>query len=191
MSIKVVLVGDTQVGKTCIISRLVNDVFKGNNPATIGAAFQTFSLTTDSGTVTLQIWDTAGQEKYRSLTPMYYRSAEIAILCYDVTNARSFESMEQWTNELVEKAPPNMQLIIAGNKIDLAEERVISEASARAFADKNGAAYYAEVSAKAGEGVKELFIKAAECAEARHAANATSRPSADLARPAEPGKRCC
>ena len=188
---KVVLVGDSQVGKTCIISRLVNDVFKTNNPATIGAAFQTFTVSTATGTVALQIWDTAGQEKYRSLTPMYYRAAEIAILCYDVTNARSLEAMEQWTNELVEKAPPNMQLIIVGNKIDLAEERVIDKATAASFASKHGAVHYAEVSAKTGEGVKELFVKAAEFAETNHVLQTPGSKRADIARPNSDSSGCC
>ena len=188
---KVVLVGDTQVGKTCIISRLVNDVFKTNNPATVGAAFQTFTVSTATGTVALQIWDTAGQEKYRSLTPMYYRSAEIAILCYDVTSAKSFDAMEQWTNELIEKAPPNMQLIIVGNKIDLVEERVIDKATAMSFASKHGAAHYGEVSAKTGEGVKELFVKAAEFAETNQAVQTPGSKQADIVRRNSNSSGCC
>lgn len=93
-SLKVVLVGDTKVGKSCILSRFVQGTFDRDIPATIGAAFFTKVLTTSSGNVRLQLWDTAGQEKFRSLTPMYYRSAAVAVLVYDVTSKDSLEGLE-------------------------------------------------------------------------------------------------
>jgi small GTP-binding protein len=158
----VVLVGDTQVGKTCIIANLVNNTFKSSSPPTIGAAFQTHVLPTPQGPVTMQIWDTAGQEKYRALAPMYYRSADIAMLVYDVTQLDSFDAMEQWASELAEKAPQNLQLMVVGNKIDLMDDRVVQADTADAWAQLHNARCYMEVSAKTGVGIDRLFAKAAE-----------------------------
>jgi small GTP-binding protein len=164
---KVVIVGDTQVGKTCLISYLVSNTFKSYSPPTIGAAFQTYSITTSQGPTTLQIWDTAGQEKYRALAPMYYRCADIAILVYDVTRLATFEALQDWCSELAEKGPANLEVVIAGNKTDLAQDRVVETSAARAFAAEHGAKWFAEVSAKTGAGVFALFAKAAEIVIAR------------------------
>jgi small GTP-binding protein len=172
---KVVLVGDTQVGKTCIVANLVGNTFKSSSPATIGAAFQTHVIATPQGPITMQIWDTAGQEKYRALAPMYYRSADIAILAYDVTQLDSFEAMEQWSNELAEKAPPNLQVIIVGNKIDLKDDRVVQADTADQWAKDHGAKLYIEVSAKTGHGIMQLFAKAAELVASARTLNAQTK----------------
>ncbi|EAX99855.1 small GTP-binding protein, putative [Trichomonas vaginalis G3] len=148
---KIVLVGDTQVGKTCVLARLINKEFKSDSQATIGAAFQNYFLQTPAGFVQLQIWDTAGQEQSRSLAPMYYRAASVAILFYDVTNLKSFQALKDWMDELQEKAPVQLQIVIVGNKCDL-EDRVVSTTTAQQFAKQNGAAFYCETSAKTGEG---------------------------------------
>jgi small GTP-binding protein len=154
---KVVLVGDSQVGKTCIVTHLVSGTFRDSMPATIGAAFQTHTLSTTKGIVTLQIWGTAGQEKYRALAPMYYRSAEIALLVFDVTNRDSFAALEQWVHELSEKAPAYLQVVIAANKIDLKDDRIVSREVAERFAKCHNVKMHTEVSAKAGDGIVELF----------------------------------
>jgi small GTP-binding protein len=161
MPMKVVLVGDTQVGKTCIVTRLVSGTFRPSMPATIGAAFQTHSLSTPQGITTLQIWDTAGQERYRALAPMYYRSAEVAILVYDVTSTESFEGMQQWVTELSEKAPSFLKVAIVGNKIDLTDDRTVAQGMGKAFAEQHGVKVYAEVSAKTGDGIVNLFTNVA------------------------------
>ena len=168
---KVVLVGNTQVGKTCLVSRLMTGTFRANSPATVGAAFQDHVMTTDKGIVSMQIWDTAGQEKYRSLTPMYYRNAHAAVLVFDVTNKESYESLEQWATDLEEKTTTDIKIFIAGNKCDL-ENRQVSEEEAREFAFKHGAICYVETSAKTGNGVLELFTKVAETCENVGKANA-------------------
>ncbi|KAH0788996.1 small GTP-binding protein [Histomonas meleagridis] len=164
-TLKVVFVGDTQVGKSCVIERFVNRKFKLNPTATIGAAFQTQILETPNGSVKLQIWDTAGQEKYRSLAPMYFRSADVAILCYDTTNMESFESLDSWTSDLAQKAPVQMKLLMVGNKIDLEDERVIPIEKAKLYAEQHNAIYM-ETSAKTGDGIDEMFRYIAEnCVE--------------------------
>jgi small GTP-binding protein len=159
---KVVLVGDQQVGKTSIIAHLVTNTFNPATSPTIGAAFQTYCMATAHGPVTMQIWDTAGQEKYRALTPLYYRSADVAVLVYDITQVASFHGMERWSHELAEKAPPNLRVVIVGNKSDLIDGREVDAHGARAWAEEHGAKRYAEVSAKTGDGISDLFLGIAE-----------------------------
>jgi small GTP-binding protein len=158
---RVVLVGDTQVGKTCILNRLTSGIFRENSSATVGAGFQTHVLSTPTGHVTMQIWDTAGQEKYRALAPMYYRSAKVAILCFDVTNANSFHALESWAGELSAKGSEELHTIVAGNKADLADQRAVPRRAGQEFSEKVGAAVYIECSAKTGIGVIEVFTRAA------------------------------
>lgn len=161
-SLKVVLVGDTKVGKSCILSRFVQGTFDRDIPATIGAAFFTKVLTTSSGNVRLQLWDTAGQEKFRSLTPMYYRSAAVAVLVYDVTSKDSLEGLEAWSAEIADKAPHNIKIVVIGNKTDLTEERQVREEEGRELADQLNAVVFGETSAKNGDGIEEVFKKVAE-----------------------------
>ncbi|KAH0786131.1 small GTP-binding protein [Histomonas meleagridis] len=174
MGIKVVLIGDTQVGKTCVLTRLTSGSFKPY-PPTIGAAFQNYIMTTDKGSVELQIWDTAGQEKFRTLAPMYYRAAQCAILFFDLTQASSFQNLEQWSSELEDKTDGNMRVFLVGNKVDLADQRVISSEDAKSFSFEHGMVEYFETSAKTGEGVRELFTRVAECASTFKATPATEQ----------------
>ena len=156
-SLKVVLVGDTKVGKSCILSRFVQGTFDRNMPATIGAAFLTKVITTPNGPVRLQLWDTAGQEKFRSLAPMYYRSSAVAVLVYDVTSKQSLDGLEDWAAEIADKAPHNIKLVVVGNKIDMVEERCVPEVSGQEFARNLHAVLHKETSAKTGEGINEVF----------------------------------
>lgn len=161
-SLKAVLVGDTKVGKSCILSQFVQETYDKNMPATVGAAFLTKIVTTESGPIRLQLWDTAGQEKYRSLAPMYYRSAAAALLVFDVTSKSSLENLKNWNQEICEKAPAGIQIFVVGNKIDAVDDRVVSSDAGRAMAQELGASYYFETSAKTGEGINNLFNKVAE-----------------------------
>jgi len=161
-SLKVVLVGDTKVGKSCILSRFVQGTFDRNMPATIGAAFLSKVITTSNGPVRLQLWDTAGQEKFRSLAPMYYRSSSVAVLVYDVTSKSSLTNLEDWSAEIADKAPHNIKLVVIGNKSDMVDERVIPTDMAQEIANKMGAVLFAETSAKTGAGINEIFSKIAD-----------------------------
>jgi len=161
-SLKLVLVGDTKVGKSCILSRFVQGTFDKNTPATIGAAFLTKVISTAQGSVRLQLWDTAGQEKFRSLAPMYYRSSAVAVLVYDVTQRTSLDGLEDWAAEIADKAPPNIKLVVIGNKIDDVENRKVKTEEGQALATNLNAVYYGETSAATGEGINEVFNKIAE-----------------------------
>jgi len=153
---KVVLLGDSGVGKTSIVQRFITGKLGDSIKPTVGAAFLTKPIVVDGRVIELRIWDTAGQEVYRGLAPMYYRSANIAVIVFDVTAHSSFESVEFWVKELKKNLKDNVVLIVCGNKIDLEEERCISKEEAKGFADKNGA-LYCEASATKGHGVNMVF----------------------------------
>jgi small GTP-binding protein len=158
---KIVLIGDTEVGKTSIVSRLVKGRFEDNCEATIGAALQNYIVQRQSGNVSLQIWDTAGQEKFRSLTPMYYRTANVAVLVYDITKQETFQGLESWVKEVTDKGPQGLKVVIVGNKKDIEEERSTSAKSGEDFCFRHQCCFFMEVSAKTGEGISELFDKIA------------------------------
>ncbi|KAH3765971.1 Rab GTPase [Pelomyxa schiedti] len=159
--VKLVLVGDSNTGKTCIVERLCRNDYEKTTP-TIGASFQVHRVPVDDRDVKLEIWDTAGQERYRSLTPMYFRGASAAIVVYDITSADSYEVMQRWVDELKVRAQPNIILAIAGNKLDLADHRVVPTATAQEYVRQlaqSGAQspIFMECSAKTGQNIKQLF----------------------------------
>jgi Ras-related protein Rab-5C len=154
--LKVVLVGQARVGKSCLLRRIVDDTFDDQQINTIGTAFSTVLRQTPSGTLQLQIWDTAGQEQYRSLASMYYRNAHVALLVYDYTQGDSLTRLTEWTEEVSSYAPGNIKSVLIANKVDLSP-RAISYQQAKLFAESIRATAYLETSAKTGEGVVELM----------------------------------
>ena len=159
IEIKVCLLGDVSVGKTSIASRYCKNTFSDLYINTIGGAYQQQSVTLNNGTkIRLHIWDTSGQDRFRSMTNLYYQDAQVAILTYDVTNEESLESLNYWLEQLNNKVEvDNMILCLAGNKIDVeASKKVISTSKGKAFAEENNMIFY-ETSAKTGTGIKELF----------------------------------
>ena len=160
---KVVLLGDSGVGKTCIISRYISGAFDQNSPSTNGASYASKILTFENlnKTISLDIWDTAGQEKYKSLTKFFYKDAAVAILVYDITKKESFENMEKyWYDQLKEFGSKNIILGVAGNKCDMYEKEEVPESEGKQFADKIGA-FFEITSAKNNTGIKDLFMNAA------------------------------
>ncbi|KAJ1449680.1 small GTPase superfamily [Pelagophyceae sp. CCMP2097] len=153
---KLVLLGDTAVGKSCLVVRFVRDEFFEFQEPTIGAAFLTQSVALDSATVKFEIWDTAGQERYRSLAPMYYRGAAAAIVVYDITNKESFAGAKSWVKELQRRGDPNVVIALAGNKADLQNKRKVEYEEAQQYAEENGILHM-ETSAKNATNVKGLF----------------------------------
>ena len=156
---KVVLVGESGVGKTCIISRFISGAFDFNVSSTNGASYASKNVQYDKlgKSLLLDVWDTAGQEKYRSLTKFFYKDAKVAIMVYDITRQNSFDSLTNyWYKEVKEHGPENIVLGIAGNKCDLYEQEEVNENEARDFAKKIGA-IFALTSAQNNSGINELF----------------------------------
>ena len=159
LEIKICLLGDVSVGKTSIASRFCKNSFNENYINTIGGAYQQQNIVLNNGAkIKLHIWDTSGQDRFRSMTNLYYRDAQVAILTYDVTNESSLESLNYWLNELNDKVEiDNMLLCLAGNKTDVDQsEKRVPTAKGKAFAEQHNMLFY-ETSAKTGAGVKELF----------------------------------
>jgi len=158
---KVVLLGESNVGKTSMILRIVKDTFNPEQRNTVGASFFRHAAQTSTSVVlNYDIWDTAGQERYRGLASLYYRGAAAAILVYDVTNAESLEKARYWVGELRRAADvgecEGIVIVLVGNKIDLEANRVVSTNAGRAMAEENGC-FFVEASAKTGTGVPDVF----------------------------------
>ena len=158
---KIVLLGDTAVGKTSLCARLVNGTFDSFTEPTIGAAFLTKTVQTGDITHRLEIWDTAGQERYKSLAPMYYRGATAALIVYDVTNEESFQGAKTWVEELRRQGKPNVVIILVGNKYDLLEDHNKREVDVADYLNENSdRIHFYQASCKTGKNINEIF----ECA---------------------------
>eukprot|EP00878_Enallax_costatus_P003497 GHUV01003710.1.p1 GENE.GHUV01003710.1~~GHUV01003710.1.p1 ORF type:complete len:219 (+),score=51.34 GHUV01003710.1:163-819(+) len=155
--VKLVLLGDSGVGKSCLVLRYVRGQFDPNSKITVGAAFMSHNvLLPDGKSLKFEIWDTAGQERYLSLAPLYYRGAHAAAVVYDITNPESFEKAKYWIGELQKNASGSIVMVLVGNKTDLSEQREISTEEARAFADSQNM-LFVESSAKTSGGVADIF----------------------------------
>ncbi|THF99026.1 ras-related protein Rab11D [Camellia sinensis] len=135
---KVVLIGDSAVGKSQILARFARNEFSLDSKATIGVEFQTRTLVIEHKSVKAQIWDTAGQERYRAVTSAYYRGAVGAMLVYDITKRQTFDHIPRWLEELRAHADKNIVIILIGNKTDLEDQRAVPTEDAKEFAEKEG-----------------------------------------------------
>ena len=158
LAAKVVLLGEGRVGKTSLLLRYTRDAFDPNSQPTIQAAYLAKRVPRAAGAVAVQLalWDTAGQERFHALGPIYYRDADSALLVFDVTDLESFDKVKSWVRELRKMVRTPILLVIAGNKVDLEKDRVVSRQVAVEYAESVGA-HYGETSAKTGRGVSELF----------------------------------
>ena len=153
---KIVLIGDSGVGKSNILSRFTKNEFNLESKTTIGVEFATKSIISDNKIIKAQIWDTAGQERYRAITNAYYRGAVGALLVYDITKPLTFENVEKWLKELREHAEPHIVVMIVGNKSDLKNLRAVKQEEASAFAEKHRLAFM-ETSALESSNVELAF----------------------------------
>ena len=162
-SFKVVLVGESGVGKTSIITQFIDQTFQEDQQSTTGATFSSKEVETKSGkTIKFVVWDTAGQEKFRSLTKMFYKDANAAVLVFDITRKDSFEELQNyWAQQIKECSPPQIILAIAANKSDLIGKEAVDEEQSRAFANELGA-IYVSTTATTVESINELFIEIAK-----------------------------
>lgn len=161
--LKVIILGDSNVGKTCLMNQYVKRTFDDRYKATIGADFMTKEVEVDGTLVTLQIWDTAGQERFQSLGSAFYRGADACVLVFDLTSVDSFTHLTQWHDEFIIQAGPNKEFVLIGNKSDLQDKRVVSAKAAGAWAtkysqDDGNPIPYLEVSAKDNSNVEQGFL---------------------------------
>ena len=154
---KIVILGDTSVGKTCFFNRYVDNTFEEKTLGTIGIEYRLKNVQLENGsTIKLQIWDTAGQERFNSISKSYYRGAHAIILIFSVTNKKSFENVKTWVNQIKEETNEKITLILVGNKIDLVDKREIMESEGEELANEFDINYY-ECSAKTGENINLAF----------------------------------
>lgn len=156
--LKIVLIGDSGVGKTNLLSRFARDQFNPDSKSTIGVEFATKTIEVEGKTVKAQIWDTAGQERYRAITSAYYRGAIGALLLYDITASLTFTSLSRWLQELRENADSNIVVMLVGNKCDLQELRAVSVEEGMGFS-KNENLLFLETSAREATNVQESFTQ--------------------------------
>eukprot|EP00793_Prasinoderma_coloniale_P001079 PRCOL_00006070-RA len=164
LRVKLVLLGDSGVGKSCIVLRFVHGQFDPSSKVTVGAAFlsQTVALA-DSTSVKFEIWDTAGQERYASLAPLYYRGASAAAVVFDITDVETLKKAKFWVKELQKHASATMTIALVGNKSDLEEQREVTREEAEEYVAEVGEGmFYMETSAKTASNVNELFAAIAE-----------------------------
>eukprot|EP01121_Diplochlamys_sp_Union-15-3_P006077 TRINITY_DN1653_c0_g2_i1.p1 TRINITY_DN1653_c0_g2~~TRINITY_DN1653_c0_g2_i1.p1 ORF type:complete len:224 (+),score=38.06 TRINITY_DN1653_c0_g2_i1:56-673(+) len=155
--IKLLLIGDSGVGKSCLLLRFTEDTFTPSFITTIGIDFKIRTVQMDGKRVKLQIWDTAGQERFRTITTAYYRGAMGILMVYDVTEEKSFNNIRNWFRSIEQHASENVNKILLGNKCDMADKKIIETETGRALASELGIPFL-EVSAKNSINVEESFL---------------------------------
>ena len=161
LSFKVIVIGNSGVGKTCLTTKATKNIFLDNRQSTIGFEFFSFMIKIENKIIKLQIWDTCGQEIYRSLISNFYKTSSLAFIIYSITDRKSFDDIEKWVKELRTNCSPDIKIFLIGNKNDLEESRIISKLEGENLCKKYGFEFFMETSAKTGINAKEIFIKCA------------------------------
>jgi len=174
---KILLIGDSGVGKSCLLLRFADDSWTDSHISTIGVDFKIKTLNCDGKVIKLQIWDTAGQERFRTITSSYYRGAQGIILVFDCTDMESFNNVKQWLGEIDRYACENVNKLLVGNKTDLVQGRVVDKSVASEFADSMSIPYI-ETSAKNATGVEDAFMMMARAIKDR-LSNSTDNGGSD------------
>jgi len=193
---KLLLIGDSGVGKSCLLLRFADDSYTESYISTIGVDFKIRTIQLDGKTIKLQIWDTAGQERFRTITSSYYRGAHGIIVVYDVTEVESYNNVKQWLHEIDRYASEGVNRLLVGNKADLTTKRQVEASTAKEFADSLSVPFL-ETSAKSATNVEQAFITMASEIKNRMASAPTNKPgnttSLPVGRSAQPVKSqgCC
>ena len=162
MSFKLIVIGDSGVGKSCLTNNAIKNTFDDAYNATVGFEFFTFNIRFNGKVVKLQIWDTCGQELYRSLITNFYRNSSLAMMVYSINSKESFDNVEMWLRELRTHSNPDVKVFLIGNKSDLEAEREVTTEQGENFYKQNNLSLFMESSAKTGFNTQKIFVKAAE-----------------------------
>jgi len=184
---KLLLIGDSGVGKSCLLLRFADDTYTESYISTIGVDFKIRTIELDGKTIKLQIWDTAGQERFRTITSSYYRGAHGIIVVYDVTDQESFNNVKQWLQEIDRYACENVNKLLVGNKCDLTNKKVVDYTSAKEYADQLGIPFL-ETSAKNATNVEQAFMTMAAEIKNRVGPPAAAQTGASSGVSLKPGK---
>ena len=162
LSFKLIVIGDSGVGKSCLTTKAVKNSFEDYYQATVGFEFLTFNMKINDLVIKMQIWDTCGQEIYKSLISNFYRNSSLAIILYSIDNKESFEHAENWLIDLKSQANPDIRIFLVGNKSDLEDERKVSKEEGLKFKNDQGLDLFMETSAKTGYNARNVMIEAAK-----------------------------
>ena len=188
LSFKIIIVGDSGVGKSCLSIKASRNFFEDFYSPTVGFEFLTFNVKVEDQNIKLQIWDTCGQEVYRSLISSFYRSASLAVIVYSIDSEESFKSIEKWLNDIKTQSNPDVKIFLIGNKADLEDKREVTKESGEKFAKEHNISFFTETSAKTGFNVQNVFIEVAKELYRQHeeVKNRVSRPGSMAAVPYTP-----
>ena len=162
VSFKLIFIGDSSVGKSCLTTKAVKNEFEDYYQATVGFEFMTFNLKLNDKIIKFQIWDTCGQEIYKSLISNFYRNSSLAVLVYSIDNKESFNHIENWLNDLKSQANEDVRIFLVGNKADLEEERKVTKEEGEKYKLDYNLDLFMETSAKTGQNARNVLIEAAK-----------------------------
>lgn len=162
LTFKIIVIGDSFVGKSCLTTKGTKNIFDESYAATVGFEFITSNIKINDKVCKMQIWDTCGQEVYRSLITNFYRNSSLAILVYSIDNYESYENLELWLKELKTFSSPDSKVFLIGNKADLESKRKVSKELGLKYKDDAGLDYFVETSAKTGFNAQKIFVEAAK-----------------------------
>ncbi len=185
LSFKLIVIGDSGVGKSCLTTKAVKNNFEDYYQATVGFEFLTFNMKINEYVIKMQIWDTCGQEIYKSLISNFYRNSSLAIILYSIDNKDSFEHAENWLTDLKSQANPDVRIFLVGNKCDLEDERKVSKEEGLKFKTDQGLDLFMETSAKTGHNARNVLIEAAKLLYSDYLKYMEANPQGD----AKPGQQ--
>ena len=162
LSFKLIFIGDSSVGKSCLTVKAVKNNFEEYYQATVGFEFLTFNMKVNDKVIKLQIWDTCGQEIYKSLISNFYRNSSLAVLVYAIDNKESFNHVENWLSDLKSQANPDVRIFLVGNKADLEEDRKIKTEEGEKYKEDQHLDLFMETSAKTGHNARNVLVEAAK-----------------------------
>ena len=168
LSFKLIIVGNSGVGKSCLTLKAIKNQYDDLYKSTMGIEFLSFNVKINDHIIKLQIWDTCGQENYRSIIKSFYRNSSLAIIVYSIDSKESFKALQAWLNEIKTESNPDIDILLVGNKADLDDQREVEKKVGEKFCEDNNLSLFMETSAKTGFNAENLFIKAAQILYQKH-----------------------